>query len=143
MLQQPTVTDGVSNLYATLTMNNSVPVLNEVTRILNSEIEYYRNDTFLQYASILLQPLPRLFTDRSIERGGNVLGLDRYEDDNIIYQLDLAWNGTQNDAKAHSLADKVMGDVTTYLKSVNALKDFQYINCERVSSQIVHSRPKV
>ncbi|KAI4267329.1 MAG: hypothetical protein LQ337_008408 [Flavoplaca oasis] len=106
----------------------SVTVLNEVTRIMKSEIEYYRNDSFFQYASILLQPLPRLFTDRSIEFGGNVLGLDRYEDDNIIYLLNLAWNGTQFDAKAHSLADKVMGDVTTYLESVNALKDFQYIN---------------
>lgn len=136
------VTDVISNLYATLTMNNSVTVLNEVTRIMKSEIEYYRNDSFFQYASILLQPLPRLFTDRSIEFGGNVLGLDRYEDDNIIYLLNLAWNGTQFDAKAHSLADKVMGDVTTYLESVNALKDFQYINCKRVSGQIVPSRPK-
>ena len=136
------LTDVVSNLYATLTMNNSVTVLNEVARIMKSEIEYYKNDSFLEYASILLQPLPRVFTERSIEFGGNVLGLDRYEDDNIIYQLDLAWNGTQFDAKARSLADKVMGDVTTYLESVNALKDFQYINCKRASGYVVPRRPQ-
>ncbi|KAL8665662.1 MAG: hypothetical protein Q9168_007656 [Polycauliona sp. 1 TL-2023] len=106
----------------------SVTVLNEVARIMNEEIEFYKNDGFFEYAGILLQPLPHVFTEHSIERGGNVLGLDRYQDDNIIFQLDMAWNGTQYDAKARSLANKVMGDVESYLKSVNALKGFQYIN---------------
>lgn len=136
----PIFTDVVSNLYATLTLTNNVTVVNEVARILTEEIEYYKNDTFLEYASILLQPLPRLFTDRSVERGGNVLGLDRYKDDNIIFQLDLAWNGTQYDERARSLADKVMGDITTYLEGEKALKDFQYLNCRRPVSvgEIAH-----
>lgn len=127
------LTNIVSNLYATLTLTNNVTILNEVARILSEEIEYYKNDTFLEYGSILLQPLPRLFTDRSVERGGNVLGLDRYEDDNIIFQLDLAWNGTQFDERARSVADKVMGDLKTYLEGEKALKDFQYINCRSPS----------
>ncbi|KAL8994667.1 MAG: hypothetical protein Q9169_005420 [Polycauliona sp. 2 TL-2023] len=118
----------LSNLYATLTMNNSVTVLNEVARIMNDEIEYYKNDTFFEYAGTLIQPLPRLFAELGIERGGNVLGLDQNLDDNILFQLDLAWNGTQFDDKARSLANKVMGDLETYLRSVNALKGFQYIN---------------
>ncbi|KAI4227676.1 MAG: hypothetical protein L6R36_002228 [Xanthoria steineri] len=118
----------LSNLYATLTMTNNVTILNEMARIMSEEIEYYKNDPFLEYGSILLQPLPRLFTDRSVERGGNVLGLDRYEDDNILFQLDLAWNGTQFDERARGVADKVMGDLTTYLEGEKALKDFQYIN---------------
>ncbi|KAL8854826.1 MAG: hypothetical protein Q9221_000332 [Calogaya cf. arnoldii] len=118
----------LSNLYATLTLTNNVTILNNVAQILNDEIAYYENDTFLEYGSILLQPLPRLFTDNSIERGGNVLGLDRYEDDNIIFQLDLAWNGTQFDEKARRVADKVMRDITTYLEGEKALKPFQYIN---------------
>lgn len=96
--------------------------------ILSKELDVYKNDGFYEYASIEFQPLPRTFTDRSIERGGNVLGLDRYHDDNVIFLLDMAWNGTQHDAKIRSLADKVMGDLTTYLKGVGALKEFQYLN---------------
>ncbi|KAI4246484.1 MAG: hypothetical protein L6R42_009867, partial [Xanthoria sp. 1 TBL-2021] len=40
------------------------------------------------------------------------------------------------DERARSLADKVMGDITTYLEGEKALKDFQYLNCMRpVSDQ--------
>ncbi|KAL8782783.1 MAG: hypothetical protein Q9213_005107 [Squamulea squamosa] len=130
----------LSNLYATLTFANNLTVLNEVVRILNKELDYYKKDPFYEYASILLQPLPRLFTERSIERGGNVLGLDRYQDDNVLFLLDMAWNGTQYDARIRSLADKVIGDLTTYLSEVKALKDFQYINCMKRSVNAVYNK---
>ncbi|KAL8685516.1 MAG: hypothetical protein Q9224_005784, partial [Gallowayella concinna] len=118
----------LSNLYASLTFTNDLTVLKEVVKILSKELEVYKKDGFFEYASILLQPLPRIFSDRSVERGGNVLGLDRYHDDNILFLLDMAWNGTQYDGRIRSLADQVMGDLTKYLKGAGALKDFQYLN---------------
>ena len=33
---------------------------------------------------VYFEPLPRLFTDHSAERGGNVMGLDRTQDNFII-----------------------------------------------------------
>ena len=121
-------TDILSNLYATLTFTNKLPVLQEVVKIINREFDVYKKNAFYEYASIEFQPLPRLFTDNSLARGGNVLGLDRYHDNNIIFLLDMAWNGTQYDAQIRSLADNVMGNLTTYLKGVGELKDFQYLN---------------
>lgn len=46
----------------------------------------------------------------------------------IAFLLDIAWNGTQYDEKVRQISDKVMKDIATYLKSVGALIDFQYIN---------------
>ena len=117
-----------SNLYATLTFSNNLTVMQHVVEILNDELNFYKQDPFFVYASVQFQPLPRLLTEHSLERGGNVLGLDRYEDNNVIFLLDLAWNGTQYDARIRSLADRVFTNLTTYLHTAGALKDFQYIN---------------
>ncbi|KAL8715742.1 MAG: hypothetical protein Q9220_000409 [cf. Caloplaca sp. 1 TL-2023] len=118
----------LSNLYATLTFSNKIPILQGVTRILNEQLQIYKDDTFYTYASVLLQPIPRLFTEHSIERGGNVLGLDRYKDNNVLFLLDMAWNGTQYDAQIRRLADYVMGNLTNYLQPAGALIGWQYIN---------------
>ncbi|KAL8863616.1 MAG: hypothetical protein Q9178_000299 [Gyalolechia marmorata] len=122
------------NLFETLTFTNDLKVLNEVVGILKKELDYSKTDAFYAYASVQFQPLPRLFTEKSIASGGNVLGLDRYQDDNVIFLLDLAWGDAQFDAKARSLADRVMGNLTTYLQEARALKDFQYLNCREILS---------
>ena len=103
-------------------------MLEGFVKILNDKLNFYKKDPFYTSAAILLQPLPRIFTDKSLERGGNVLGLDRYKDDNILFLLDMSWNGTQHDAQIRHLADDVMGTLTAYLKGAGELKDFQYIN---------------
>ncbi len=117
-----------SNLYATLTFSNNLTVMQNVARIIDDELNFYKKDAFFYYAAVEFQPLPRLFTEHSLDRGGNVLGLDRYQDNNIIFLLDMAWNGTKFDAQIRSLADRVMTNLTTYLHTAGALKDFQYIN---------------
>lgn len=103
-------------------------MLEKFVKILNDKLEFYKKDPFYTSAAILLQPLARIFTDKSLERGGNILGLDRYKDDNISFLLDLSWNGTQHDAQIRHLADDVMGTLTTYLKGAGELKELQYLN---------------
>ena len=102
--------------------------MQNVAEILNDELNFYKTDPFFVYASVQFQPLPRLFTEHSLERGGNVLGLDRYQDNNVLFLLDMAWNGTEHGAQIRSLADRVFTNLTTYLHGAGALKDFQYIN---------------
>ena len=102
--------------------------MQNVAEILNDELNFYKTAPFFVYASVQFQPLPRLFTEHSLERGGNVLGLDRCNDNNVLFLLDMAWNGTEHDAQIRSLADRVFTNLTTYLHGAGALKDFQYIN---------------
>ena len=117
-----------SNLYATLTFSNNLTVMQNVAEILDDELNFYKKNAFFSYVAAQFQPLPRIFTKHSLDRGGNVLGLDRYEDNNVIFLLDVAWNGTQYDAQIRSLADQVMSRLANYLHTAGALKDFQYIN---------------
>ena len=72
-----------SNLYATLTFSNNLTVMQRVAEIIDDELNFYKKNPFFYYASVQFQPLPRIFTDHSLERGGNVLGLDRDNDNNI------------------------------------------------------------
>ena len=99
-----------------------------VADIIGDELNFYKKDAFFTYAAVQYQPLPRIFTQYSLERGGNVLGLDRYKDNNIIFLLDVAWNGTKFDAEIRRLADRVLTNLTTYLQKERALKDFHYID---------------
>ncbi|KAI4182562.1 MAG: hypothetical protein L6R41_005912 [Letrouitia leprolyta] len=118
----------LSNLYATLTFKNNETILNGVLGVLNDELNKYKNQDFFVYASVQFQPLPRVFVQHSLDRGGNVLGLDRNLDNNVFFLLDLAWSGAQNDAKIYQVADEVIGRLQKYAKSVGGLKDFQYLN---------------
>ena len=103
-------------------------VLRGFVEVLKRELDIYRAETFYQYASINFQPLPRIYTDRGLERGGNVFGLDRYEDNNVLFLLDIAWSDSQYDDRVRSIAGQVMSALTTYLESVGALKEYQYLN---------------
>ena len=91
-------------------------------------LNFYKKNAFFSYAAVEFQPLPKIFTQHSLDHGGNVLGLDRYEDNNVVFLLDMAWNGTQYDAQIRSLADQVMSRLANYLHKVGALKDFQCLN---------------
>ena len=71
--------------------------------MIDDELNFYKKNPFFYHASVQFQPLPRIFTQHSVERGGNVLGLGRYEDNNIMYLLDMAWNGTEFDGQVRSL----------------------------------------
>ncbi|KAL8935891.1 MAG: hypothetical protein Q9211_004465 [Gyalolechia sp. 1 TL-2023] len=118
----------LSNLYATLTFSNNETVLNGVVDILGDELRKYKDQDFFVYTTAQFQPLPRVFIERSLERGGNVLGLERNLDNNILFLLDIAWKGAQNDAKVYQVADEVIGRLQQYARSVGGLKDFQYLN---------------
>ena len=64
--------------------------MQHITDILAKELNVYKKDPFYTYASVQFQPLPRILTDHSIANGGNVLGLDRYHDNNVSKYMILS-----------------------------------------------------
>ncbi|KAI4111161.1 MAG: hypothetical protein LQ345_006868 [Seirophora villosa] len=118
----------LSNLYASITFSNNLTVINGVADIIKEELDEYKKQDFFVYISFQIQPLPRVFIDRGLDRGPNVLGLDRNQDNNVFFLFDLAWNGTQYDEKNRQVARKVIGRLQEYTKSMGALKEFQYLN---------------
>ncbi|KAL9007882.1 MAG: hypothetical protein Q9173_006934 [Seirophora scorigena] len=143
----------LSNLYASITFSNDLTVVNGVADIIQEELDEFKKQDFYVYISFQIQPLPRVFIDSGLEKGPNVLGLDRNHDNNVstlpacipsvlvlcqrqtkrltsltVFLFDLAWNGTQYDAKNRQVARKVIGRLQKYTKSMGALKEFQYLN---------------
>ncbi|KAL8919701.1 MAG: hypothetical protein Q9208_006654 [Pyrenodesmia sp. 3 TL-2023] len=118
----------LSNIFASITFTNKLTVLTRVGEIINEEFDKYKDQDFFVYLSFQFQPLPRLFTDEGLKRGPNVLGVDRYTDNNVFLLVNHAWSGAQYDAKIREVTVEVIGRLQGYLKSVNALKEFQYLN---------------
>ncbi|KAL8645053.1 MAG: hypothetical protein Q9210_006923, partial [Variospora velana] len=116
------------NFYASITFSNNVTVINGVADIINEELNKLKEEDLYVYLSFQIQPLPRVFVDRGLEQGPNVLGLDRNHDNNVVFLFDLAWNGTQYDAKVRQVAGEVIGRLQKYTRSMGALKEFQYLN---------------
>lgn len=61
--------------------------MRHIAEIIDDELNLYKKNLFFYYASVQFQPLSRIFTQHSVERGGNVLDLDRDEDNNIVFWL--------------------------------------------------------
>ncbi|KAI4212981.1 MAG: hypothetical protein LQ351_004325 [Letrouitia transgressa] len=116
------------NIYATITFTNDLKVLSKVTDLVQGIFTKTLRNPFYTYYSIQYQPLPASFASHSVERGGNVLGLERYKDNNIIFLLNVAWQDAKYDAEARRLADETINTLTKYTRSVGALKDFVYLN---------------
>jgi hypothetical protein len=67
-----------------VTFVNDARVLQEAVRALNSSIDLAKQRAAGQHNLLyIFQPIPALFSKLSQERGGNILGLDRFSE-NLI-----------------------------------------------------------
>lgn len=75
--------------FSTLTFVNDVGVLEKAVAIFNSKIAQAKKSAVGNFTIVyLIQPIPTIFSKHSVERGGNVLGLDR-DRDNLICKSPL------------------------------------------------------
>jgi len=97
--------------------------------------------------AIMVQPWPKLFTERGSESGRNVLGLERF-DENLIRTLSLStchlpldhvnnvtetlydywWDDGADDELFHRLARSIHQQVDGYAKMIHADNEFVYLN---------------
>ncbi|KAI5361190.1 putative FAD-binding domain, PCMH-type, FAD-binding, type PCMH, subdomain 2 [Septoria linicola] len=83
----------------------------------------------------LFQPIPKLFSDHSNDRGGNVLGLDRFDDTLIMYEPYLKWQNEDEDELFESQAQWLRDDISTYAASVGSDNDWLYLNYADISQK--------
>lgn len=67
---------------ATITFKNTLKAIKIAQRITDAVFETISNVTDLQF-TFVYEPMPRLYTEHSLERGGNALGLDDTKEDLI------------------------------------------------------------
>ncbi|KAI9761538.1 MAG: hypothetical protein M4579_000929 [Chaenotheca gracillima] len=115
------------DLFATLTFGNNADVIKEVYSISQKLLEPVKHVQNLTWIT-MFQPIPRVITDRGLERGGNSLGLDRTKSNQVLFLFFVQWVNKADDAKLQKAADTLMAEVTALTKKKGVFNEYIYLN---------------
>lgn len=76
----------------------------------------------------IFQPLPKLYTERSVEAGGNVMGLERQEDDGILLLALIEIPTAHQRAAAYPKVKAWIEELRALASSMGVLQDWLYMN---------------
>lgn len=118
---------GYRNYIATIAFVNDLPTLSHVHEI---TVNLYKTVRHVQDMEWLFayEPLPRMFSEHSTDRGGNVLGLNRTKDDLILMQLAPRWSSYSDDKVMQDTAKQWVKQIKGYTESVGKASDYLYYN---------------
>ncbi|KAL9576771.1 MAG: hypothetical protein Q9212_006831, partial [Teloschistes hypoglaucus] len=119
---------GNRNKYGPSCFANNLTVLTEVNTIIARVLASVAADPPYEFATMEFQPLPRIYTTHSLAKGGNVMGLDRFASNNILFSFDATWTDAAKDEEVRRLSTWVLGNVTEYTQRVGAWRPWQYLN---------------
>lgn len=72
--------------------------------------------------------MPSLFTEHSVRRGGNVLGLDQVEGNNLLWLLVGSTQTTEESAIMRVRMTTLKDTLEEFARSENLIVDWQYLN---------------
>ncbi|KAI9674528.1 MAG: hypothetical protein M1817_001866 [Caeruleum heppii] len=115
------------DLFITCTFKNDFATMRNVYDISLAGFEPINQITNLSWA-FGFQPLPRVITDRSLQRGGNVLGLDRTADDLILFTIVGQYFSAVDDVPIRTALQETMMRIENYTRSVGTDYEWRYLN---------------
>lgn len=118
---------GYRNFITSVTFVNDLATLSHVHEITTNLYKTIRHVQGMEWL-FAYEPLPVLFSDHSMSRGGNMLGLNRTKDDLIIVQLAPRWTSASDDKVMYDAARQWVEQVKGYTQSVGKSSDFVYYN---------------
>lgn len=76
----------------------------------------------------IFQAIPTIFSKHSVEKGGNVMGLDRVTDNAVMFQVQLMINGVEQEKIARKLMVKFRETIKQYSVKNGGAVDWEYLN---------------
>ncbi|KAL4779282.1 hypothetical protein BJX76DRAFT_365365 [Aspergillus varians] len=122
---------GYRDVFLTSTYLNSAEVLHQAITILNKKIEAAIPLAQGKDWSIMaiVQPWPKIYWQRNQNNGvGNVLGLDRFDENMLQVLYDYSWDNKADDALFHRLCEEAMAELDEYSKSIGKYNEYIYLN---------------
>ncbi|EAU31885.1 conserved hypothetical protein [Aspergillus terreus NIH2624] len=122
---------GYRDVFLTSTYLNSAKVLQKTIDILNEKILKAKPVAQGKDWSIMviIQPWPKIFWQRTQSNGvGNVLGLDRFDDNMLQVLYDYSWDSEADDALFQCLCEEAMAELDDYAKSIGKYNEYIYLN---------------
>ncbi|KAJ5213710.1 hypothetical protein N7449_000879 [Penicillium cf. viridicatum] len=120
---------GYRDVFLTASFLNNLDVMKRTVDIHNRMIEEAKagakGDDYTMFT--MIQPWPKLFTNHSTDLDGNMLGLDRFDENLFQVLFDYSWKDEADDALFNQLANSALEELTTYSKSIGADNDVEFI----------------
>ncbi|KAF3004844.1 hypothetical protein E8E13_004761 [Curvularia kusanoi] len=116
--------------FGTLTFANDLRVMTEAHKIYTEVLANLKEKATGEWQIyILYQPLPPVYWKESVARGGNVLGLERFNDQVLcLYQPYISWQGAEQDALFQQAGAELVDRIRTYAKSIGADNPYLYLD---------------
>jgi hypothetical protein len=76
----------------------------------------------------MFQAIPTIFSKHSVEKGGNVMGLDKVDGNSIMLLFDIAVKTADQEAVARPLLRSYGEQMQEFAASKNGLVDWQFLN---------------
>lgn len=125
------VTNGHNNLFMTLTFLNKP----NITPQFMSEVYDLADAAAKELISVVgivftmsFQPLPHVLYSKSASTGGNVLGLDRFQDDLINLLFTLSWQLALDNPRVYARMQKLEDDIAALEQQKGLFNEFIYLN---------------
>ncbi|KAK5087911.1 hypothetical protein LTR05_002127 [Lithohypha guttulata] len=121
---------GYRDSFFTLTFKNDIRMYEKAIQMHNSYVELIKASEAAGNWTLqdMFQPLPAIFAKHSVEMGGNMLGLDRFDENLVLWQTYLAWQAPDQDDLFHSFGDAFIAELKDYAISIGADNPFIYLD---------------
>ncbi|CAH0045751.1 unnamed protein product [Clonostachys solani] len=125
---------GFRNMFITASFKNDPRpmkyALDKVNK-LNAELEEITLTLSANFTTVYtVQPVTKSIIEKSIAKGGNVMGLDRYVDDGngILFLLIVSTDHAEVERLAIPRAEALVRDVEAYAKELDLEREWKYLN---------------
>ncbi|TLD24272.1 hypothetical protein PspLS_06994 [Pyricularia sp. CBS 133598] len=121
---------GKRNVWYTLTFANDARVINKAAELNSGFVSDLLKVVPANQlgTQMLFQPMPKLFFENGLEKGGNVMGMDRVDGDSLQWLLACTVETPEQEKFLHERSAKMESELSAYAKSIGSLREWQYIN---------------
>jgi uncharacterized protein YqjF (DUF2071 family) len=112
-----------------MTFANDAEIFTKIVELNEAFVDEWKatnNPDFI--TQCMFQSIPTVFSKHSVERGGNVMGLDKLDRNTIMLLFDIAVKTADEEATARPLLRSYGEKMQEFAASKNGLVDWQFMN---------------
>jgi len=112
-----------------MTFANDPVIFTEIVRLNDQFVAEWKKVNDPDFITqCMFQAIPTIFSRHSVEKGGNVMGLDKEDRNGIMLLFDIAVKTAEEEARARPLLIAFGERMQTFAAGRNGLLDWQFMN---------------
>lgn len=112
-----------------MTFANDAEIFTKIVELNSQFVEEWKATNDPDFITqCMFQSIPTVFSEHSVEKGGNVLGLDKEERNSIMLLFNIAVKTAEEEAVARPLARSYLEQMQAFAASKDGLVAWQFLN---------------